>query len=217
MTSSAILYGDDARMAAAVRPLLEPCGWAVHATSDAAVAVARLDDTVALLMLDARAAGAAALLADIRARPHPAASVPVLQWGGAGLPAMGAPAPDDGAALAAAIAHVTGALSDHALRRMPHSPFYRLVRLLGTEDAVAMIDRFAGTMRAALTAPVITPDLAHRLAGIAGAIGYPDLGRAWGAAEHGGAYAIERAMAASRATLAVIERGDVARYRDLGA
>lgn len=213
MTSSAILYGDDTDVSAAVRRLLEPHGWNVHATSDASHAVARLDDTVALVTLDSRTAGASALLVEIRARPQPVASVPTLISGGARLSGANALLPDDVTALAATIERFTGALADHELRRPPGSPFYRLVRLLGMNDAVAMIERFSDTLRAALAATVTTPDQAHRLAGLSGAIGYYDLGFLWRAAEHGGAAAIKIATAASRTTLVEIEHGDVARYR----
>jgi len=213
--STALLYGADSALTSAVLGLLIPEGWTVCSATLVADALAVVDETVALVVLDANADGAAALLGAIRALPQPMAGVPILQSGGERLSGVTAMLPNNSATQAATIQRFAGALADHALRRPPYSPFYTLVRLLGTDDAAAMIARFADALRAAIAGESPTKDEAHRLAGLAGAIGYRELGDAWSAAEHGGADAIANALATSRATLAEIGDGEVSRYRQL--
>lgn len=210
MPSKAILFSDDAAFRALIVGVLEPYGWSTTATADPDEALSALRPDVALVLLDAGANDAPAYLRRVRAAPQPTGGVPVLQHGGARLDGTSAllPAATDFASLLAAIEAFTGALGDHALRRAPFSPFYRLVRLLGTRNAADMIARFADTLRMTLADAAPSPDQAHRLAGLAGAIGYSDLSRMWRAAEPGAA-----ALAATRAVLAQIERDDLARYR----
>jgi hypothetical protein len=210
LPSKAILFSDDAAFCAPIVGVIEPYGWSTTVTADADAALSGLRPDVALVLLDGGVNDAPAYLRRVRAEPQPTGGVPVLQQGGARLDGTSAllPAAADAATLRAAIEAFTGTLSDHALRRAPFSPFYRLVRLLGTRHAADMTARFADTLRMTLADAAPSPDQAHRLAGLAGAIGYSDLGRMWRAAEPGVA-----ALAATRAVLAEIERDDLARYR----
>lgn len=212
LKSGALLYSGDPIVCTAVRRVLEPHGWRVCTICDAVEALGHLNEVVAVVVIDTSARAAARLISEIRAQPQPPASVPILQWGGERLSGASALLPMDDTDLKITIEHFTGALPDHALRQPPYSPFYRLVRLLGTQNAAAMLARFADSLRAALAETVATPDQAHRLAGLAGALGYGDLALAWRTAEHGGAEAIANAVAESEVTLAEIEHGEVARY-----
>lgn len=211
LPSTAILFSDNAGLVSAIVSALTPHGWGTTATVDPAAALAALTADAALVVLDAHHAGAADLLQRLRAAPQPTGGVPVLQHGGVRLDGTSAllPPPGDRAALIAAIESFTGALGDHNLRRPPLSPFYRLVRLLGTRDAAGMIARFAETLRTALAEETASSEQAHRIAGLAGALGYTDLSLAWRAAEYGDT---APAMATTRATLAAIARDNLGPY-----
>jgi CheY-like chemotaxis protein len=214
LTSIAILFSEDAERTATWVSALAPHGWRTIITADPADALAALTPDVALVLLDARVADAADVLRRLRAEQQPAGGVPVLQHGGARWDGTSAslPAADSPPSLIAAIELFTGALGDHALRAAPFSPFYRLVRLIGARDAAGIIARFADALRTTLADGTSSPDQAHRLAGLAGAIGYTDLGMAWRAAEQDRA-ASDAAIATTRATLAHIEHEGLARFR----
>lgn len=212
VTSAAILFSDDIDLCRTWASLLTPNGWRTTITADPDRAIGALTSDVALVLLDSGAVGAADVLARLRGTALPTAGVPVLQHGDARWAGTNALLPPGGAAmLVAAIEVFTGALSDHALRVAPFSPFYRLVRLLGARDAAAMIARFAETLCTALAEEMDSTDQAHRLAGITGALGYTDLSLAWRAAEQD-ITARGAAVAASRIVLAQIEHDDLARY-----
>ena len=217
LTSAAILFGSDAALVDAARGALAGHGWRTTGTRDIDVALAASAPGVALVLIDAGVEGAGDFLRQLRTQPQPIGGVPVLQYGGTRLSGTSAllPPPGDTATLVAALEHFAGALGDHALRSPPYSPFYRLVRLLGTRDAAAMIARFADTLRTAIDRTELPcREDAHRLAGLAGAIGYTELSLAWRAAEQGGVAAAAAAIDATRATLAEIARSDIARYGD---
>jgi hypothetical protein len=211
LPSTAVLFGTDAKIIVTLAAALRAHGWQVTTTVDGGTALA--PDT-ALVVIDTTVSGAAGFLNGLRSLAPPASGVPVLQHGGTRLFGASAMLPqDDEMTPIGAVESFTGALSDHALRRWPFSPFYRLARLLGTRDAAAMMDRFAESLKAALARTPPSYEEKHRLAGLAGAVGYGELGLAWRNAEHGGIEAETVAIAATRAIIADIEHGDVARYR----
>jgi len=212
VTSAAILFSDDSGLCDAWACALAPHGWRTIVTTDPDEALRALTPDVALVMLDAGTVGAADFVARLRAATQPAAGVPVLQHGHARWAGTSAVLPTgDTRTLIAAIEAFTGRLSDHALRTAPFSPFYRLVRLLGTRDAAAMIARFADTLRTALADAAPSADQAHRLAGVAGALGYTDLSLAWRAEQDH--TTSDATVAATRMVLDQIERDDLGQYR----
>jgi hypothetical protein len=213
LTSTAILFSDDTGLCAAWASTLMPHGWCTIATTDPDEALAAFTPELALVLLDSGTSGAADFLARLRGAPQPAGGVPVLQHGDTRWAGTSALVPAGGVdTLIATIEAFTGGLSDHGLREPPFSPFYRLVRLLGARDAAAMIARFADTLCSAVADAAISADEAHRLAGVAGAIGYTDLSLAWRAAEQDHA-ASDAAITAACIVLDQIEHLDLDRYR----
>lgn len=99
-----------------------------------------------------------------------------------------------------------GPLENDALRQVPWSPRYRLIRLLGLEAADAMLLRLREALAQAVTDHAGDQPLsAHRLAGVAGLCGYSELAQAWSRAERGEARALDEAIAASLTAIAGIE------------
>lgn len=92
--------------------------------------------------------------------------------------------------------------------RDPESAAYRLVRLVGLDQARRLLASLADTLREAValagTGPVPAA-LAHRLAGLAGLYGYAALGQSWKAVELGESGAPGRALAMTRKVLAELE------------
>lgn len=88
-----------------------------------------------------------------------------------------------------------GPLADHGFRDMA-SPRYRLTRLAGSVGADKLLDGFTTALTDALAQIREGGDLkrhAHQIAGMAGTIGFTDLGRAWSAVDREAPEALDAA------------------------
>lgn len=173
----------------ALSETLHDLGWLVWSfdTCDALLAAVGADLPAAII----DGTGSKEIGARIRALAPPANGTPVI--------AIDGDEPRDLAGLLARLRHFAGPLEDHALRRRPFSARYRLVRLIGFDEAEAMRARFEDALREALADPQAAP--AHRLAGIAGMVGEGDLSALWSRVDRGEVDALPLALEATRRAL----------------
>ena len=186
-------------------------GWRVDRAADAKAAcdfVRQLRP--AALLVDGHGDGDAFVSA-IRSLPSPFNGTPIIWLG----KTDGGPAGAGGhldrplaqTPLRALLRHWAGPLGNHAMRAEPWNFRYRLVRLIGLDAADGMLLRLREALQQA-TDPVADdePVSAHRMAGICGMCGFPDLGQQWNAADRGEDGALAAALAASRAAITEIDR-----------
>jgi hypothetical protein len=167
---------------------LAPFGWHCKASAfDEAAA-----ESPAAVLIDTRDVAADDAVAMVRGWPSPASSTPLLTAGPDGDLAL----PLDEPAFLERLRQVAGPLADHEFRREPWNFRYRLVRLLGLDAADAMLLRLRSALEEAVADPAAAP--AHRLAGIAGLCGLPELAAAWSRVDRQEEDALEPAIAASR-------------------
>lgn len=198
--------------------LLQSSGWVIEEIDEVA-GVRRCfqhcpDQPPALAWLDGRIDGDARheWIAALRALPGLWGGTPLLLTGpGTGPLPPGVSgriaATEDAAEVRRAIEEWTGPLSDAGLRASG-DPLYRLTRLMGGSRARAILRRFADALAHAEVEAVnntLSRDEAHRMAGLAGMLGFEEIGRAWQEVERKGLRESARA----------IELGRVARARML--
>jgi hypothetical protein len=206
------VFGEDPELAAQLSQLIMPYGW--HLRFDKALSVVgdvMRSDRPAAIVLAGPPSEQAAAVAVVRALRDPDNGTPILTTG------------KDVAAPAGAGGHLSlpledlefldilrrwaGPLDDHALRTSLQGP-YRLIRLVGYDNASAMLDRFAAALHEAIATagedPAAVP--AHRLAGIAGMVGFAELNELWARVDRREPGALNPAVEASRRTLRDIEK-----------
>lgn len=193
-----LILSRNTMLKAQAKQLLAPLGWHLQVVSQVPSALDLLaKDNIAAVLIDNADYDLAALTAGVRALPAPANGTPILTIDAAA-------APLDDAAFAELIEGRVGPLGDHALRAAPFDTRYRLVRLVGWDNASAMVERFRGALAEAIATaqrdPATVP--AHRLAGLAGMIGYGELHRLWSRVDAGEPDALAAAVEASRQALA---------------
>lgn len=185
-----------------------PFGWRCGGDTDLAAVLATLENHMACaIVLDAGACDPADAVRQVRALPAPVNGTPILVLGDEEVRVAGAGGhlapPIEIGALLGLLEHWAGPLNDHALRAVPLSPRWRLIRLVGFANAESMLDRFRLALEEAIAAADDDPETvpAHRLAGLAGLIGYTDLHAAWSRVDAGEADALAEAIEASRGAL----------------
>lgn len=193
-----VVTGDPA-LAAEIGEWLAPHGWSCGALAPDAIGKTPAFAAAAVLV-DARAADAGEALAAVRAWPAPGNGTPVLAAG----PKSDLALPLDQAAFLERLRQVAGPLPDHDFRREPWNFRYRLVRLLGLDAADAMLLRLRSALAEAVADPGAAP--AHRLAGIAGMCGFPELAAAWSSVDRKETGARDPAIAASRRAIEQLDQ-----------
>lgn len=184
---------------------LSAAGWRVESAGDgpAAVEAVRAGDhalvllDLQLVVLDGRAAATA-----IRGCGLGVASVPILALasgpaGDAGIDDQ-LPKPCTAAALIDAV---------EAWRPLHAHPSSRLAALLGSEELTRLVGRFRMQLAEALETLGSAPDVrhAHRLAGLAGMLGFSDVYAAWLALSEGDDSAVKPARQAVRKAIWLID------------
>lgn len=109
--------------------------------------------------------------------------------------------------LVARLEQCMGALAQPAFRD-PAAADYRLVRLVGLDQARRLLSNLAAALRETLAqaeAGPVRPEAAHRLAGLAGLYGFAELGQHWQAIESGESSDSRAALALTREILARLE------------
>jgi hypothetical protein len=183
-----LVMSRDPAFAAELGRWLAPFGWDCKASTFDEPA----GDRPLAVVIDTRDVAAGEAVAMVRDWPSPASSTPVITAGPAGDLAF----PLDEGAFLARLRQAAGPLVDHEFRREPWNFRYRLVRLLGLDAADAMLLRLRSALEEAVADPAAAP--AHRLAGIAGLCGFPDLAAAWSRVDRHEDGALEPAVAATR-------------------
>ncbi|CAN5144493.1 hypothetical protein BH10PSE12_BH10PSE12_16700 [soil metagenome] len=196
-----LILTSDMALADQLNKWLSPFGWRctwVTRTPLDGISTA----SPAVIVLDGRL-GHAALRPVIRWTRDlagPESGVPILLCGSANDPAMAGANdriafPLDQADCLDTLQLWAGPLADHGFRDMA-SPRYRLTRLAGSVRADKLLDGFTTALTDALTQIREGGDLkrhAHQIAGMAGTIGFADLGRAWSAVDRGAPEALDAA------------------------
>lgn len=211
-----LLLGGDAILRASVDDWLGRAGW-TGATID------HQDDLVgtpvpALALLDGRRidapAEAARWIAAVRALPGVAAGTPVMLVADAHAPSCAGIAgridlPLDPATARPVVEQWCGPIADHGFRDAAN-PHYRLVRLAGRVQADALMrgfaDHLANTIADAERGEPLGP-AAHRIAGLAGLVGFGELTPLWSALDRDESADPAAALAASRTVLDTIRQG----------
>lgn len=214
--SARVLIADhDAVARAAMATRFDDAGWTVQTVADGAAALAHLAPCPSLALLDLAIADPAALevIAATRRLPLPWASVPVIALattrptGPSVLIAHGFDAvlarpatPDD---IARVAAQWDPRAEERSLDRLAHS--------FGAAQIASMIARLRtlfATAVAAIDAGEVR-DLAHRIAGVAGTLGFTRAGQAWAALSdrNGGDLHVQAAARCeARRAIALIDR-----------
>lgn len=207
-SSLLVILSRNSTFFAQISAILEPFGWHCQRVDELSQVLVLLEcnGASAFLVDDAAHDGAAAIAA-VRGLAAPANGTPVFTSGPVETASKGAgghlATPLASADLIALLRRWTGPLEDHALRTTPHDPRYRLIRLLGLDNAEALFRSFATALGEAIelaqTDPAAVP--AHRLSGLSGMVGFGDLSRLWASVDRGEPGALDAAVSASRAVL----------------
>ena len=207
-SSLLVILSRNSSLVAQLSPILDGFGWHCEVVS-------RLDEALVLLerhftpafLVDDDACDPGDAIAAVRRLPKPANGTPVFTLGSLEVQSRGAGGhlsqPLDTAALIALLQHWAGPLDDHALRSDPSAPRYRLIRMLGRDNAEALLHSFVTALDEAITLAGTDPDAipAHRLAGLSGMIGFGELSRQWSRVDRGEQDGLEAAVQASREAL----------------
>lgn len=189
---------------------MAPFGWVCRHVPDGAGALAALAEAPAAVLVDQRVAEASALMAEVRELAPPINGTPILTVGGAERGAVGSGGqlglPLVRGALLALLRQWAGPVEDHALRGEPWHFRYRLLRLLGLDNADAMLRRLrsnlAEAVELALTGSAVS---AHRLAGLAGICGFAEVSQAWSRVDQKEQGALAAAIEVSRCAIVQID------------
>ncbi len=191
---------------------LAGAGWQVDFARTAAEAPAHVDPVAALVIIavDDAAQHDAALLQSLRSRPGAAGSVPVIAWTDgpiASRPAWLARGYDDVVLRPARPEEMIKAVE----RWRPDGTDLSLDRLegvFGRAQISAMVQHLRETLVNALSAAEADglAATAHRIAGVAGTLGFTHVGQAWLAVSEGDSGALDEARRRSRMAVAAIDR-----------
>ncbi len=197
-----MLISSDAVLIERIRSWLDPWGWSCPQINPGSPIDPAIAGSAALVLLDGRSESAdlQALVQQARALPGKASSLPLFyhaDQAGTGANAW-VPVPLEREAFLALVEEWAGSVEDTDFRRL-NAPRYMLTRLAGRERAEAMLGRFVQSLIKALAAADGNgePVSAHHVAGLAGVMGYTDLGKAWADVDADGASAFPRARVMS--------------------
>ena len=213
MTARSVLLvaSDDCALVTAVRETVEPHGWSCAAFPEDAELSVAMAVAPAVVVVDQRSRQAPSLIAAIRSMAAPANGTPILTVGDADRGAAGSGGqlhlPLDPAALLALLRQWAGPIEDHALRSEPWHFRYRLLRLLGLDEADAMLARLRDSLSEAVERGQAdgTAIAAHRLAGLAGICGFGELCQALSRVDRHEAGALAAAIDQSRLVIAQLD------------
>jgi len=208
-TSSIVLPADDPALCDAIEATLNNWNWQCRIAGDPQTIAYLAARPAAAVILSPLSVAALQTIVAVRQMPAPANGTPVLQFGADGDSALrGITAlllqPFDATTFLAQLEQWAGPLDDHQLRQWPFSPRYRMIRLMGLDRASAIRARFTESLDATLglSDDSITAADAHRLAGLAGMLGYSELAVAWAAIERGARTSLPQARALSDSVVA---------------
>lgn len=206
-----LIVTEDAALAAAVCGFVEPLGWSCRPVRDSANASRALAESPAAVLVDQRFPDAPGLMAGIREKPAPINGTPILTVGGADRGAVGSGGqldlPLDRGAFLALLRQWVGPVEDHASRGESWHFRYKLLRLLGLDNADAMLRRLRSNLGEAVERALTDGSAiaAHRLAGLAGICGFADVSQAWSRADRHEEGALAAAIAVSQRAMADID------------
>lgn len=205
ISSLLIHVGGNPPALGALADRLAASGWRIDRLDGDPALAAHVGTALPAALLLGPDVEAGAWITAVRALPAPANGTPIILLGGLGGPDDPNPRPNSRLAADAeaetvlgALRHWAGPLADHDLRRAPFSPVYRLVRLMGLEQARALHARFIDGLATAVAEEENARPRAHGLAGSAGMMGHADLSAAW---RLDGENALTRALALSETKL----------------
>lgn len=188
-----------------VEAMLKPYGWqCLHASNMTVVPALLAGAQPAAILVDGRGNDSVTIVSTIRQLPAPINGTPVLTIGGENSGPMGAGGhlalPLEERPFLDLLRRWAGPLGDHALRRAPWNFHYRLIRLVGLGSANTTLQNLKTTLEHAIEATASDEGIlsAHRLAGIAGMCGFPELSRLWTDVDRGEPDALAAALGASR-------------------
>lgn len=190
---------------------VEPFGWSCQRAADADLARISLAEAPAIVLVDQRIDGAGTLMGEVRQMPAPVNGTPILTVGGEERGAIGSGGqldlPLDREALLALLRQWAGPIDDHASRAEPWAFRYRLLRLLGLDNADAMLARLRANLGEAVERAEAegSATSAHRLAGLAGICGFAEVSQAWSRVDQNEAGAIVGALEVSRRAIADLD------------
>lgn len=203
-----LVLSGDVDLPARVGEALAALGWRCQPEAGLPAALRRLErDVPAAMLIDGATIGIAAAVGAVRQLSPPANATPLLVVGGDGCEPVGCGGhlglPFDTAAFVRLLEQWAGPLDDPAFRAAPYGRRYRLVRLLGLDNADAILARLKSALREAVEEAGRDEHLAsaHRLAGLVGMVGFAELSGLWSAVDRGEPGALDRAVAGSRAVL----------------
>lgn len=210
-TSLAVLLGSDAALSSALAGWLEPLGWTCMTIDRPEGLEGQVGTAVpALAFVDAGGVDAG-WIAAVRALSGVARGTPVLlvagpaAAGGVGI-AGRIDLPFDSVAARVVVEHWAGPLDRPAFRD-PASGHYRLVRMGGRAQADKLMTGFAEHLEEALALGARGEPLqpvAHRIAGLAGMMGFDRLTPCWSALDRGEAIDPADVLAATEIALAEV-------------
>jgi hypothetical protein len=203
-SSKLLIFTDEPALAGLLEGWIAPFGWQVRRMdmllADPSPVAASPAPAIVLVDGRSRPERVLAVLRHIRGLPGPQAGVPILLCAPADGPDVTGvndriDLPMEEAICLEALQLWAGPLADHGYRDIT-DPRYRLTRLAGSVRADALMDNFAESLSAALDQIAQGGDLrktAHQIVGMAGTIGYDQLGKAWTAVDRGVDDALEPA------------------------
>lgn len=205
-----VILTDNTALTVETAAILAPSGWLCRETTEIAAALPLIDGGASAILVDSDRREASTVARAVQGLPAPGNGVPILTIGRrpAALPSPGGhlTPPLDADALRDLLRQWAGPLDDHALRAPPFSARYRMIRLVGLDNANAMLARFRQTLAEAVETATRDPAAvpAHRLAGLSGMMGFAELNRLWARVDGGDGMALASAIAASRDAVAAI-------------
>lgn len=208
MASLLVILSRAPALEAQIARILAPFGWRYRSVAELSAALGLLaSDAVAAILVDTASHDPAMLTSAVRGLAAPANGTPILTIGAGAAAPTGAgghlAVPLDEAAFTELLERWVGPLGDHALRAPPPDARYRLIRLVGFDNASAMLSRFRAALEDAIATaqrdPTAVP--AHRLAGLSGMIGFAELHQLWSRVDAGEPDALAPAVETSRQAL----------------
>ena len=186
-------------------------GWRTMTAAEATEALAALRCSPALIILDPnlRTSTDRHLAPTIRRHKGAIGRVPIVAWGAGPIDPADPQATDfDGMLAKPCSAEQLAAAADAWRPEMPPPALVRLKAAFGETETEALLDRFRLLLIDALEALAsdAARDLAHRVAGMAGMLGYATLGKKWLALSEGESIDRMDLRQATRRAVAGIDR-----------
>jgi hypothetical protein len=204
LRSVLLVFSTNAEFVAAVKNPLQDFDWIIRDFDHISeIAGDFLSDPVAAILIDSQSFDAQSAVEAVRRLPAPANGTPILISGSDTVSVQGANGRFELAPpqlFLAALEQWVGPLNDHIFRAEPQSPRYRMIRLMGGDATDSLFGSFKDALKAALDGPR-DGQTAHKIAGLAGMMGYHELSIAWKSAEAGNAEIWLKAANLSRSLL----------------